>query len=170
MYKSGNIVNFEFPYLLCLKLFEGNNQILNNCQNKDFINIISGVEKADNEYSESLISILKNLIQKMPDQILHQYPYSSNPEIILCMIENKKLNQSQLNNLNTSEIDVQWKLILQSYTSVAYGIGQVCPVSDLKMLTGISLLPWIENSFDVEVVKKVMNALEEEEGEDEYYE
>lgn len=41
VYKSNNIVNFEFPYLLCRKLLEGDNQILQNCENKDFVNIIS---------------------------------------------------------------------------------------------------------------------------------
>lgn len=59
------------------------------------------------------------------------------------MIENKKLNASQLNSLNTSEVDIQWRLILQSYTAAVYGLGQVCPINDLKMLTGISLSPWI---------------------------
>lgn len=79
---------------------------------------------------------------------------------MLCMIENKKLNASQLNSLNTSEVDTQWRLILQSYTAAVYGLGQVCPINDLKMLTGISLSPWIEFNFDLDVVKKIMNALE----------
>lgn len=89
---------------------------------------------------------------------------------MLCMIENKKLDASQLNSLNTSEVDTQWRLILQSYTAVGYGLGQVCPITDLKMLMGISLCPWIEFNFDLDVVKKVMNALEEEQTGDECFE
>lgn len=47
----GGIVNYEFPYLLCRKLLEGDNGILGNCQNRDFVQIISEAEKADTEYS-----------------------------------------------------------------------------------------------------------------------
>lgn len=86
---------------------------------------------------------MKNLVQKMPQEIVHKYPYSRNPEVILCMIENKKLSQADLSNLNTSEIDSQWNLILQSYTAVVYGLGEVCDPKQLKMLDGVSLYPWI---------------------------
>lgn len=79
VYHAKNIVNYEFPYLLCRKLLEGNNGILCNCNNSEFLAVISEAEKADVEYSETLISIIKNLIQKMPDQVLHSHPLPTNP-------------------------------------------------------------------------------------------
>lgn len=48
----------------------------------------------------------------MPSEILHKYPYSANPEIILCMIENKKLDYSIVSGINTDKFDKQWKLII----------------------------------------------------------
>lgn len=59
------------------------------------------------------------------------------------MIENKKLDQGQLAALNTSEVDTQWELIIQSYAFVVYGMGSICDTRDLKMQSGISLYPWI---------------------------
>jgi hypothetical protein len=41
---------------------------------------------------EDLLSILKNLIQKMPNDILKRYPYPTHPELLLCLIENKRLS------------------------------------------------------------------------------
>lgn len=31
VYKTDAIADYEFPYVLCRKLLEGNNQLLNNC-------------------------------------------------------------------------------------------------------------------------------------------
>lgn len=59
----------------------------------------------------------------MPEQILHYYPYPTNQELLLCLIENKKLTPDQISMLPTNQIDIQWNLILQSYTSFVYGIG-----------------------------------------------
>ena len=43
-------------------------------------------ESSDTEYEANLISILKNLIQKLPDNILHKYPYPMHSELILALI------------------------------------------------------------------------------------
>lgn len=86
------------------------------------------------------------------------------------MIENKKLDADQLSSLNTSEVDQQWSLIIQSYASVIYGIGEVCNPLDLKMQSGISLYPWIEHKLDIEVIRRFMLQMEDEEADDDYYE
>jgi hypothetical protein len=125
--------------------------------------------KADLEYSCVLISIVKNLIQKMPLELLHQYPYPSNPELLLCLIENKKLEHSELSALNISQVDEQWSFILQSYTSFVYGLGSICDIRSLKMLNGVSLSPWIHSNCDMEVIKRLLAMLEDEEAEDEDY-
>ena len=105
----------------------------------------------------------------MPDTILHQYPYPTNPELILCLIQNKKIPAQSLGSLNISNIDSQWNLILQSYTAFVYGIGEICSINQLKMLNGVSLSPWIENQLGVEVIKRVIFAIEDEEAADDYY-
>jgi hypothetical protein len=143
VYKSSNITNYELPYLLCRKLLEGDNSILSSCPSPQLSSVVSVVDKIDLEYSCVLISILKNLIQKMPMELLKRYPYPSNPELLLCLIENKKLDQGELSGLNTAQVDEQWGLILQSYTALVYGCGSLCDIRALKMLNGVSLYPWI---------------------------
>jgi hypothetical protein len=67
-----------------------------------------------------------------------------------------------LGSINTSDIDKQWGFILQSYAAVVYGLGEVCDIQNLKMLNGVSLYPWIEYKFSVEVVKRLMATLEDQ--------
>ena len=51
-YKTNAIVDFEFPYVLCRKFLEGNNNILSQCKlDMQLVDIISKAEKADEEYS-----------------------------------------------------------------------------------------------------------------------
>ena len=38
------------------------------------------------------------------------------------------------------------------------------------MLNGVSVYPWLENRFDLAVVKRVLYMMEEEDGDDDYYE
>lgn len=52
--------------------------------------------KADPSSLESILSILKNLIVKMPREILFAYPLPSTPDLILCLIENKIVTAEQL--------------------------------------------------------------------------
>lgn len=51
---------------------------------------LRAAEKADAEFEDDLVSILKNLIQKMPVEILKMYSYPSHPQLILCLVENQK--------------------------------------------------------------------------------
>lgn len=50
------------------------------------------VEKSDSEYEDSLIAIIKNIIQKAPDQVLRNYPWPTQPQLILALIENQRLS------------------------------------------------------------------------------
>ena len=48
VYRTRAIVDFEFPYVLCRKLLEGNNNILQQCPlSKELVELISKAEKAD---------------------------------------------------------------------------------------------------------------------------
>lgn len=47
---------------------------------------LKAAEKADSEFEDDLLSILKNLIQKMPVDILKAYRYPSHPQLILCLV------------------------------------------------------------------------------------
>lgn len=61
----------------------------------------------------------------MPDNILHKFPLPTNPQLILALIENKRLQNNQLVNLDTREVDEIWAMILQSYSFIVYGVGNV---------------------------------------------
>lgn len=61
----------------------------------------------------------------MPYNIFTKFPIPLHQELILCIIENKKLSVNELGCLNTSQVDNNWALILQSYSFVVYGIGEV---------------------------------------------
>lgn len=55
--------------------------------NYDINGLLSKVtEDSDTEYEANLISIVKNLIQKLPDDIIHKYPYPLHSELILALI------------------------------------------------------------------------------------
>lgn len=41
----------------------------------------------------------------MPEQILHKYQYPIHPELILCLIENKKIHPNDLQKLGFNKID-----------------------------------------------------------------
>ena len=69
--------------------------------------------------------------------------------------------------LPTNQIDQQWRLILQSYTSFIYGVGEICNCSDTKAFTGISLFPWIDKKLDLTVIKRILSLSIQEDDEDE---
>jgi hypothetical protein len=120
-------------------------------------------EQSDSEYEENLISILKNLIQKMPDNILHKYPYPLHSELILALIENARLNYDQIVNLNTKMVDGIWSKYLQTYTFLSTGKGAITNSQGLKAITGVSLCPWIENFLDFHIVKMVLSQIQSDE-------
>lgn len=124
-------------------------------------------EDSDTEYEPNLISILKNLIQKLPDNVLHKYPYPLHSELILAMIENKRLNLDQITQLDTSLVDNIWAQYLSSYKTIVHGSGSVNSSQTLKTITGVSLYPWLDQCFDVYLVKIILSQIQSEEEEDE---
>lgn len=80
VYKARNFSDGETLYVLCRKLLEGKDcQIQTYNLGYDVAGLLAKVtESSDTEYEANLISILKNLIQKLPDNILHKYPYPVN--------------------------------------------------------------------------------------------
>ena len=77
VYKAKSVVDAESLYVICRKLLEGkDSNIHSNQMNYGITNLLNKItESSDTEYEANLISILKNLIQKLPDNILHKYPY-----------------------------------------------------------------------------------------------
>ena len=129
----------------------------------NIINLMNKItESSDTEYEVNLISTLKNLIQKLPDNILHKYPYPIHSELILALIENKRLSLNDIGQLNTSLVDGIWAQYLQSYKAVVYGEGTVTSPQNLKTITGVSLYPWLFNFFDSNLVKVMLSQIHSE--------
>jgi hypothetical protein len=59
------------------------------------------------------------------------------------LIENKKLRADELSSLGNTPMDGQWRMILQSYTALVYGVGSVSDPEQLKLMSGVSLYPWV---------------------------
>ena len=87
VYRAPAITDFNYPYVACRKLLEGDNSLL-PCSGlpQELTNELANVQQADSEFHEDLISILKNLIQKMPSDLLRRYPLPRHPQLILCLI------------------------------------------------------------------------------------
>ncbi len=75
-------------------------------------------------------------------------------------MENKKILPADLVNLNTSNIDANWSMILQSYSFLVYGIGQVTEPKNLLKVTGVSMYPWLKEKMNVDIVKKTVSMIE----------
>lgn len=89
-----------FPYLFFRKALEGvihPNNI--PCIRPD---IIVKMIKTDFEQEDDILAILKNLMRQMPIELLNSYPLPTNPALLLCLIENKRLDVSQLATLSTA--------------------------------------------------------------------
>ncbi len=105
LHRAATIVDFNYPYVACRVLLEADYSILNFAQLPQDVAIeLSKAEKADSEFAEDLLSILKNLIQKMPNDLLRRYPYPTHPELLLCLIENKRLSPEEIFRLDTTQI------------------------------------------------------------------
>lgn len=112
---------------------------------------------------EDLLSILKNLIQKMPDDILKRYPYPTHPELLLCLIENKRLSPGEIFRLDTSQVGEIWLPYITGYTFLLYGVGALAPAAALRPITGVSLFPWLQGVPEPELVRLIVMACEAEE-------
>ena len=112
------------------------------------------------------MSILKNLIQKMPSDILMRYRYPTHPELLLCMIENQKVPPGDLASLDTSQVPAVWSPYLKSYCALVYGVGELAHPQELRLITGVSLFPWLKHGVTPELVRLVVNSIENEEEED----
>jgi fumarate reductase subunit D len=124
LHHASAIVDFNYPYVACRKLLEGDNSLLELAQLPHEAALeISSAEQADSEFSEELVSILKNLIQKMPIELLRRYPYPNHPQLILCLIENKRLEVGEIYRLDTSQVDQAWLPYIVGYTQLIYGVG-----------------------------------------------
>jgi len=60
-----------------------------------------------------------------------------------------------------SEVDENWSNILQSYSFIVYGVGQVTDSQNIKVVAGLSLYPWLREQFGVDIVKKVLKTIEQ---------
>ena len=84
VHKSQQISDFVFPYLLFRKVLDGTSyQTQLECE---YSNVIGLATQADISYFETVLAILKNLIVKMPREILFAYPLPTTPDLILCLI------------------------------------------------------------------------------------
>lgn len=164
VYKAKAVTDAETVYVVCRRLLEGKNcPISLNHLTYEVAGLLKKItESSDTEYEANLISILKNLIQKLPDSILHKYPYPLHSELILALIENKRLALNDIGKLDTSLVDGIWVQYLQSYKSIVYGEGAVTNPQNLKSITGVSLYPWLTNFFDVNLVKIVLSQIQSE--------
>lgn len=120
------------------------------------------VEKSDSEYEESLLAILKNIIQKAPDQVLRNYPWPTHPQLILALIENQRISAQELGSLDTSQVNQIWSPYLSSYSAMVYGIGSLCNPRDVKSIVGVSLFPWLKEGVTAELVKMIIDSIDEE--------
>lgn len=57
-------------------------------------------------------------------------------------------------------VDNIWAQYLQSYKFIVYGYGNITDPQGLKLVTGVSLYPWLANHFDINVVKIVLSQIQ----------
>lgn len=69
-------------------------------------------------------------------------------------------------------VNENWTQYLLTYTFMSFGQGQVTDPQNLKSITGISLFPWLKESFGLPIVKILLNQFqsEEDQDDDDYYE
>jgi hypothetical protein len=83
------------------------------------------------------------------------------------LIENKRLAPNEITQLNTSLVDSIWAQYLESYKAIVYGSGTATNTQNLKIITGVSLYPWLVQCFDTQLVKIVLGQIQfKEEDED----
>lgn len=133
------------------------------------------MEQADSEFEEDILSILKNLIQKMPIELLRRYPYPSHPQLLLALIENKRLTPEEAASLAFLNIDEIWRPYVLAYLHALYGIitlteEEFTSLTDparLHPIAGLSLFPWLQRPLSPHLVRLIVNAYEAEKEEEE---
>lgn len=109
VHRAKDIADFNYPYVACRILLEGDYSLLNSAGlPEEVAQELRAAEKADSEFEDDLLSILKNLIQKMPPELLKRYSYPSHPQLILCLIENQRFALEEVCNLNIGGFDQNW--------------------------------------------------------------
>lgn len=96
----------------------------------------------------------------MPPQLLQRYPLPRHQQLLLCLIENKRLDPQQFGRLDTSMVDAQWSPYLTGYSYFVYGIGELAPVRLLKPIVGVSLAPWLQQGITLDLLKLTLNSIE----------
>lgn len=122
-YRGDQVSDWVFVYLFFRKVLDGT--VYQTGLQTENWDVINGVEKADPCEQESVLSVLKNLIVKMPREILFSYPLPNHPALILCLVEHKILEPSQLSTLDFTLVIDNWLPIIKSYVSVIYSINTV---------------------------------------------
>jgi hypothetical protein len=106
------------------------------------------------------VAILKNIIQKGPDHVLRNYPWPKHSQLILALIENRRLSQQELNCIDTSQVDMIWTPYLSSYSCMVYDVGNLSNPSEIRSILGVSLFPWLKQGVCAELVKLTLNSIE----------
>ena len=131
---------------------------------------ISKMVKADFDHEDNLVAILKNIIQKAPDHVLRNYPWPRHQELILALIENKRISPQELSTFDTSQVTPSWSAYLSAYSLVVFNVGQLCPPENLSRIVGVSLFPWLQEGISIPLVKLITNSIEDEEDDDDLLE
>lgn len=104
----------------------------------------------------------------MPTNILFRYALPTHHQLLLCLIENKRIeNPVLLTSLDLGNLDQLWVNILQSYVYVCYQIGSVCDTGNIRVVPGLSLYPWLTERLGVEVVRMVIQQVQDDDSDDE---
>lgn len=94
--------------------------------------------------------------------MLRNYPWPTHPQLILALIENQRISAQELGCLDTSQVNQIWSPYLSSYSAVVYGIGSLCNPQDVKSIVGVSLFPWLKEGVTPELVKMIIDSIDEE--------
>jgi hypothetical protein len=160
-HRAKGIANFEYPYAVCRQLLEGKSFNLSGSKLAlDVVNEISKIERADSEFEDNLLAILKNIIQKAPDQVLRSYPWPHHQQLILALIENRRLEPQELTVLNTTEVYPNWSPYLAAYSRIVYNVGGLADPQGIHGIVGVSLFPWLKEGISPQLVKLITDSID----------
>ena len=108
------------------------------------------------------MAILKNIIQKAPDQVLRNYPWPTHQELILALIENRRISAEELGGLNTSSVNELWSTYLSAYSWVVFNIGGLSDPQAVRGIVGVSLFPWLKEGINPALIKIIADSVDDE--------